>query len=87
MFKASHVCGLFLVFFLLALCGPAVAGHKERPQKKGILLVAFGTTVSGRPPELAGVEQMVGLFINTVPVRVRLNPAHSLERLLGAVQA
>jgi sirohydrochlorin cobaltochelatase len=45
MFKASHVCGLVLVFLLLALCGPALAGHKERPPKKGILLVAFGTTV------------------------------------------
>jgi len=45
MFKASHVCGLFLVIFLLALCGTALAGHKERPQKKGLLLVAFGTTV------------------------------------------
>lgn len=45
MSKASHVCGLFLVVFLLALCGPALAGHKERPPKKGILLVAFGTTV------------------------------------------
>ena len=45
MFKASHVCGPVLVFFLLALCGPAMAGHKERPPKKGILLVAFGTTV------------------------------------------
>ena len=29
--------------------------------------VVFGVTVSGRPAELAGVEQMVGLFINTVP--------------------
>ncbi|SFK07030.1 sirohydrochlorin cobaltochelatase [Desulfomicrobium apsheronum] len=45
MFKASHVCGLFLFIFLLALCGPALAGHRERPPKKGILLVAFGTTV------------------------------------------
>lgn len=45
MSKASHVCGLFLVVFLLALCDPALAGHKERPPKKGILLVAFGTTV------------------------------------------
>lgn len=45
MFKASHVCGLFLFLFLLALSGPAVAGHKARPAKKGILLVAFGTTV------------------------------------------
>ena len=32
--------------------------------------VVYGTTVSGRPPELAGVEQMVGLFINTLPLRV-----------------
>lgn len=44
MFKASHVCGLVLVVFLLAL--PAFAGHGgERPVKKGILLVAFGSTV------------------------------------------
>ena len=33
--------------------------------------VLFGATVSGRPPELAGVESMVGLFINTLPVNSR----------------
>ncbi|MFI6351050.1 condensation domain-containing protein, partial [Streptomyces sp. NPDC050560] len=32
--------------------------------------VVFGTVVSGRPPEVEGVERMVGLFINTLPVRV-----------------
>src|SRR5262249_32570176 len=32
--------------------------------------VVFGVTVAGRPPEIAGVESMVGLFINTLPVRV-----------------
>jgi hypothetical protein len=32
--------------------------------------VLFGVTVSGRPPELRGVESMVGLFINTLPLRV-----------------
>lgn len=36
--------------------------------------VLFGTTVSGRPDELSGVETMIGLFINTIPVRVRLRP-------------
>ena len=36
--------------------------------------VVFGTTVSGRPPELPGVEAMVGLFINTVPTRVAWRP-------------
>ena len=34
--------------------------------------VVFGATVSGRPAELPGVESMVGLFINTLPVRVRV---------------
>jgi amino acid adenylation domain-containing protein/non-ribosomal peptide synthase protein (TIGR01720 family) len=32
--------------------------------------VVFGTTVSGRPHDLPGVESMVGLFINTLPVRI-----------------
>jgi Condensation domain len=36
--------------------------------------VLFGSTTAGRPPELTGVEQMVGLFINTVPLRVRIDP-------------
>lgn len=34
--------------------------------------VVFGAVVSGRPPEIRGIEKMVGLFINAVPVRVRL---------------
>ncbi|MDA5280826.1 non-ribosomal peptide synthetase [Streptomyces sp. Isolate_45] len=49
--------------------------------------VLFGETVSGRPPELAGVESMVGLFSNTVPVRVRVDPAASLTDTLSRVQA
>jgi len=36
--------------------------------------VVFGATVSGRPPELKGVEEMVGIFINTLPVRVKIAP-------------
>ncbi|MCZ2528288.1 condensation domain-containing protein, partial [Streptomyces sp. HB2AG] len=48
--------------------------------------VVFGATVSGRPPEIAGIESMVGLFINTLPVRVRLRPEESLAGLFGRVQ-
>ncbi|MCP4157401.1 MAG: AMP-binding protein, partial [bacterium] len=33
--------------------------------------VLFGAVVSGRPPELDGIETMVGLFLNTIPVRVK----------------
>ncbi|MFJ4206090.1 amino acid adenylation domain-containing protein [Streptomyces sviceus] len=48
--------------------------------------VVFGTTVSGRPAELPGVESMVGLFINTVPTRIRLRPADPVGRLLHEIQ-
>ncbi|MFE9822214.1 amino acid adenylation domain-containing protein [Streptomyces sp. NPDC005791] len=47
--------------------------------------VVFGTVVSGRPPELPGVDAMVGLFINTVPTRVRTAPGDTLTSV--AVQA
>ncbi|WP_460777328.1 amino acid adenylation domain-containing protein [Nocardiopsis nanhaiensis] len=36
--------------------------------------VAFGSIVSGRSPDIEGVERMIGLFINTVPARTILNP-------------
>ncbi len=36
--------------------------------------VIFGTTVSGRELELAGIEDMVGLFIQTVPLRIQFDP-------------
>ncbi|MER0242572.1 amino acid adenylation domain-containing protein, partial [Streptomyces sp. HSW2009] len=49
--------------------------------------VVFGSTVSGRPAELPGVESMVGLFINTVPVRIRLRYEETLAALLTRVQA
>ncbi|MEV0895343.1 non-ribosomal peptide synthase/polyketide synthase [Actinoplanes sp. NPDC049802] len=49
--------------------------------------VVFGATVSGRPPEVDGVERMIGLFINTVPVRVKLHPGETLAGLLARVQA
>ena len=49
--------------------------------------VVFGITVSGRPAELAGVEKMVGLFINTLPVRVRVSPDESLLSWLKELQA
>ena len=48
--------------------------------------VVFGATVSGRPADLAGVEDMVGLFINTLPVRVQVSPEASLLPWLKALQ-
>ncbi|MFY3699389.1 amino acid adenylation domain-containing protein, partial [Achromobacter xylosoxidans] len=48
--------------------------------------VVFGATVAGRPPALAGVEEIVGLFINTLPVPVRPDPALSLADYLQGLQ-
>ncbi|WP_189986819.1 non-ribosomal peptide synthetase, partial [Streptomyces capoamus] len=48
--------------------------------------IVFGATVSSRPPQLPGVETMVGLFINTLPVRVRLDWSEPLAGLLTRVQ-
>ncbi|MFE7624065.1 amino acid adenylation domain-containing protein [Streptomyces sp. NPDC057509] len=48
--------------------------------------VVFGATVSGRPPEIPGIESMVGLFINTVPVRLCPAPGETLAGLLTRLQ-
>ncbi|MFF9062343.1 amino acid adenylation domain-containing protein, partial [Streptomyces sp. NPDC014882] len=49
--------------------------------------VVFGATVSGRPPEVPGIESMAGLFINTLPVRVRLRHDETVAELLTRLQA
>ncbi|WP_297600970.1 non-ribosomal peptide synthetase, partial [Mycobacterium sp.] len=48
--------------------------------------VAFGTAVSGRPTELAGADAMVGLLINTVPVRANIAAATTVADLLEQLQ-
>ncbi|MDX3187122.1 amino acid adenylation domain-containing protein [Streptomyces sp. MN03-5084-2B] len=48
--------------------------------------VVFGAVTAGRPPEVAGIADMVGLFINTLPVRVRLDPAATLAGTLARLQ-
>ncbi len=49
--------------------------------------VVFGTIVSGRPASLSGVEEMVGLFINTLPVRARPLPRLRVSSWLQTLQA
>ena len=48
--------------------------------------VVFGTTVSGRPAEVVGAESMVGLLINTVPVRANITAATTTADLLDQLQ-
>ncbi|MDK2413063.1 condensation domain-containing protein, partial [Aphanizomenon sp. PH219] len=48
--------------------------------------IVFGATVSGRPPSLMGVESMVGLFINSLPVRVKTCAETEVLTLLKDLQ-
>ncbi|WP_431839258.1 amino acid adenylation domain-containing protein [Gordonia hongkongensis] len=50
-------------------------------------VVTFGETVSGRPAGLDGVESMVGLFINTLPAVVDVDPDATIAEVLGRLQA
>ncbi|NUT79017.1 non-ribosomal peptide synthase/polyketide synthase [Pseudomonas sp. C1C7] len=49
--------------------------------------VAFGATVAGRPTQLAGAQEMLGLFINTLPVIQTLDPQQPLGEWLRELQA
>ncbi|MDR3663312.1 MAG: condensation domain-containing protein, partial [Mycobacterium sp.] len=48
--------------------------------------VAFGTVVSGRPTDVVGADSMVGLMINTVPVRASVTAASTAADLLDQLQ-
>ena len=49
--------------------------------------VVFGATVSGREPSIVGIESMVGLFINTMPMRVQVAADTQVLALLKDLQA
>ncbi|WP_426205167.1 non-ribosomal peptide synthase/polyketide synthase [Pseudomonas sp. TWP3-1] len=52
----------------------------------GQATVAFGATVSGRPVDLPGIEQQLGLFINTLPVIASPQPTVSVGDWVRSVQ-
>ena len=49
--------------------------------------VIFGTVVAGRPATLAGIESTIGLFVNTLPVRVRISEDETVQAWLTKLQA
>ncbi len=61
-----------------ALALAAASGRRE---------VVFGVTVSGRPPAVPGVESIVGMLVNTLPLRATVDPAADLLAWLAALQA
>ncbi|MEZ0611712.1 amino acid adenylation domain-containing protein, partial [Fibrella sp. WM1] len=49
--------------------------------------VVFGEVIASRPPELAGAEHSVGLFLNTLPVRIRFSETDTLTDLMARAKA
>jgi|AGTN01.1.fsa_nt_gi amino acid adenylation domain/amino acid adenylation domain len=49
--------------------------------------IAFGVVVAGRPADLPGADRMIGLFINTLPLRLKVDGARRVADWLGDVQA
>jgi amino acid adenylation domain-containing protein len=49
--------------------------------------VTFGLTTSGRPAEVPGVDTIVGLFLNTIPARVRIDGRQPVAAWLAELQA
>jgi len=47
--------------------------------------IIFGTTVSGRTPVLKGIDQIVGLFINTLPLRLKADKNNTLSEILHLI--
>ncbi|MFJ3960477.1 amino acid adenylation domain-containing protein [Streptomyces sp. NPDC090036] len=68
----------------------SVAVHSAWALTLGGLLhgtdVVFGSTVSGRDADVPGIGDMVGLFINTIPVRARWEAATTADGLLASVR-
>lgn len=48
--------------------------------------VVFGSVLSGRTPQITGIERIVGLFINTLPVRIRYDSNTTILELLRKTQ-
>ncbi|TDQ50729.1 non-ribosomal peptide synthetase [Actinorugispora endophytica] len=73
--------GLTLNTLLTAAWGLVLAEATGRDD------VVFGTTVAGRPTEVPGVHSVIGMFLNTVPTRVALDPRETVLRWLRRLQA
>ncbi|WP_337958252.1 amino acid adenylation domain-containing protein [Mycolicibacterium septicum] len=76
--RAHHTTVNVVLQGAWALLLSSLTGHHD---------VAFGTVVSGRPPEVDGADSMVGLLINTVPVRATFTPDTTTADLLDQLQS
>ncbi|AJQ94735.1 amino acid adenylation domain-containing protein [Gynuella sunshinyii] len=74
-------CGLTLNTVMQTLWAMVLSAMSGRSD------VIFGSPVSGRFSPIAGIDEHIGLFSNTVPVRIRLNPDQDLWQQMQTIQA
>ncbi|HEV7905207.1 MAG TPA: amino acid adenylation domain-containing protein, partial [Pyrinomonadaceae bacterium] len=77
---AARRHGLTMNTLVQGMWGLLLSRYSESPD------VVFGTVVSGRPESLNGIESMIGLFVNTLPVRVQSRDDEPLLRWLQRLQ-
>lgn len=75
--RHNHLTLNTMVQAAWALLLSRYSGHRE---------VLFGITVAGRPAELPDIEAMLGLFINSLPLRVQIKPEQPLQEFLQNIQ-
>jgi amino acid adenylation domain-containing protein/non-ribosomal peptide synthase protein (TIGR01720 family) len=78
--NASRFLGVTPGTFLQAAFALLLGRHCDRDE------VVFGLTVSGRSGDLPGIEEMVGLFINTLPLRLDLRSSQNIAAWLRELQ-
>ncbi|WP_046758363.1 non-ribosomal peptide synthetase [Kordia jejudonensis] len=66
--------------FIQTIWGIVVSKYTQQEE------TIFGMVTSGRPPEIRNIEAMVGLFINTIPVRIKVDKEKTIAALLKEVQ-
>lgn len=79
--KLALSCQVTINTVFQALWGVVMASYNQCTDS------VFGITVSGRPTEIKGIERMVGLFINAVPVRIKYSADDTFKELLTRLQA
>jgi len=69
-------CGVTLNAVIQAAWAQTLAHHSSQKD------IVFGMTTSGRPAEMENANDIIGIFINTLPVRIKLNPMMNIKTLL-----
>ncbi|MGW5072877.1 amino acid adenylation domain-containing protein [Rhodococcus sp. NPDC004095] len=78
--ERARTSGVTLNALMNAVMGLLLSAESGRTD------VVFGSTVAGRPTEIVGLDRVLGMFLNTVPVRVTLRPDETLAELLRRMQ-